>query len=49
MELLVFNKNCFQLKLPSQPIIPGGLIDILNRGKLKQDGEADCQTKRQVR
>ena len=36
MELLVFNKNCFQLKLPSQPIIPGGLIDILNRGKLKQ-------------
>ena len=36
MELLVFDKNCFQLKLPSQPIIPGGLIDILNRGKLKQ-------------
>ena len=29
----------FQLNLPSQDIVPGGLIDLVNRGKLKQPTE----------
>ena len=42
MSLCILQKASrvhFQLNLPSQDIVPGGLIDLVNRGRLKQPTE----------